>query len=364
MAGCVLKILILAGRLSRYDARSPLAPWLDRLERRDCRLQVLCLSKGNVLAGDARVFEFPALGNLWLKGFAARSLWSDDRLERPDLVHVVHDEMIDTALTVSESSQLPYIQTVGHFRTAERGLRLSRRWCRHLVATGPDLAAQLIDGLGVPEGRVTVIPPGIVPPEEEPLRLAGTGRVPVIGTGGPLDEGSGLMVFLEAARRVLDAGRDVEFVIAGQGANHLDLRRSSQQLRIGERVTVAEFPSVGAGYWAVLDIYCQPSIVPSAGVTLLQAMAHAVPCISTSVDGLRGLLQAGTSGLIIPPDDPDALEQAMIDLLDHPDDARRLGRNARERIQSDFDPDIEADRLVELYREVVDSAGQPVHNNP
>ncbi len=49
--------------------------------------------------------------------------------------------MIDTALTVSESSQLPYIQTVAHFRTVERGLRLSRRWCRHLVATSPDLAA-------------------------------------------------------------------------------------------------------------------------------------------------------------------------------------------------------------------------------
>jgi glycosyltransferase involved in cell wall biosynthesis len=351
----MLKILILAGRLSRYDSRSPLAPWLDRLERRDCRLQVLCLSKGNVLTGDPRVFEFPALGNLWLKGFAARSLWSDDRLERPDLVHVVHDEMIDTAPTLCESSQLPYIQTVAHFRTVERGLRLSRRWCRHLVVTGPDLAAELVESLGVPERCVTVIPPGIVPPEE-PFRLSGSGRVPVIGTGGPVDEGSGLMVFLEAARRVLDTGWDVEFIIAGQGTNHLELRRSSQQLRIGERVTVAEFPSVGAGYWAVLDIYCQPSIVSSAGVTLLQAMAHAVPCISTSVDGLRGLLRSGTSGLVIPPDDPDALEKAMLSLLDHPDDARRLGWSARERIQTDFDPDVEADRLVELYRKVVDSA--------
>ena len=282
MVAGVLKILILAGRLSRYDARSPLGPWLDRLERRNCRLQVLCLSKGNVLTGDPRVFEVPALGHSWMKGLAARSLWSDERLERPDLVHVVHDEMIETALTVSELSQLPYIQTVAHFRTIERGLRLSRRWCRHLIVTGPDLASGLVGELGVPADRVAVIPPGIVLPQES-LRVTGSGRVPVIGTGGPLDEGSGLMVFLEAARRVIDAGRDVEFIIAGQGASHLDLRRSSQQLRIGERVTVAEFPSVGAAYWTVLDIYCQPSIVSSAGVTLLQAMAHAVPCIATSV---------------------------------------------------------------------------------
>ena len=354
MAGCVLKILILAGRLSRYDTRTPLAPWLDRLERRDCQLQVLCLSKGNILAGDPRVFELPALSNIWFKGFAARALWSDERLRRPTLMHVIHDEMMDTALSVSESSQLPYVQTVAHFRTTEKGLRLSRQWCRHLVATGPDLATELVESLDVPAHRVTVIPPGIVPPEE-PLRLTGTGRVPVIGTGGPIDEGSGLMVFLEAARRVLEDGRDVEFLIAGQGANHLELRRCSQQLGISERVTVAEFPTVGAGYWSVLDIYCQPSIVASAGVTLLQAMAHAVPCISTNVDGLRGLIHSGSTGMIIPPDDPDALHLAMINMLDLPDEARRLGTNARLSIETDFDPDVEADRLVKLYRSVVES---------
>jgi glycosyltransferase involved in cell wall biosynthesis len=352
MAGGVRKILVLAGQLNRYGTRWPFAAWLDRLERRGCRLQVLCLSRGTVLAGDPRAFEVPALGSRWLRGFAVRSLWADDRLERPDLIHVVHDEMVAAALALCETSQLPYIQTVADFRTVERGLRLSRRWCRHLVVTGRDLAGELIGELGVPPDRIAVIPPGIVP-SAEPRRAYGNSRVPVIGTGGPLDEKSGLMVFLDAARRVLDAGYDTEFVIAGQGAKQLDLRRRAQQLRIGERVTVADLPSVGEEYWMVLDIYCQPAIVASAGGTLLQAMAHAVPSITTRVNGLRGLIEPGVSGLIVPPDDPEALEAAIIELLDHPEEALRLGRNARERVRTDFDPDTEADRLVELYREVV-----------
>ena len=158
------------------------------------------------------------------------------------------------------------------------------------------------------------------------------------------------MVFLEAARRVLDAGRDAEFVIAGQGSSHVDLRRRAQVLRIGERVTVAEFPSVGADYWAVLDIYCQPSIAPNAGVTLLQAMAHAVPCIATAAAGLRGLIEPGSSGLIIPPDDPARPGASHHRPARPPGGRRRLGRNARLRVQTSFDPDAEADRLVELYQ--------------
>ena len=53
----------------------------------------------------------------------------------------------------------------------------------------------------------------------------------------------------------------------------------------------------------------------------------------------------------------------MIRLLDDPEESRRLGRNARERIQTDFDPEVEADRLVELYEAVTTSTG-PHHSLP
>ncbi len=352
------RILVLAGRLSRLDARWPLAPWLDRLERRGCRLQILCISRGNALVNDPRCLELPALGNRWMRGWVARSLWSHELLKRPDLIHVVHDEMSEAALIVSESAGIPYLQTVADFRTLGRGLRLSRRWCRQLVAIRPDLAEGLVEELGVPESMVAAISPGIALPDE-PVREMAANRVPVIGAGGPIDEVSGLLVFLEAARRILDAGRDAEFVIGGQGASHVELRRRAQDLGIVERVTIAEFPSVGAEYWAVLDLYCQPSIAPNAGVTLLQAMAHSVPCIATAAAGLRGLIEPGLSGLIVPAGDPVALEKAIIHLLDRPDEARRLGQDARRLVKLRFDPEVEADRLVELYGRVLGMAAEP-----
>ena len=208
---------------------------------------------------------------------------------------------------------------MSRFGAVGRGLRLSRRWCRRLVATSPDLALDLIEELGVPADRVAVIRPGMSPsPRVFPKGM--NGKVPVIGTGGPLEEASGMMIFLEAARLVLDAGHDVEFVIASQGSQQIVLRHRAQRLQIAERVTVADYPSVGAEFWSVLDIYCQPAVVASTGRTLIQALGHAAPCIATDVKGLRALIDPGENGMIVPPGDPLALARAMIALLYHPEE--------------------------------------------
>jgi glycosyltransferase involved in cell wall biosynthesis len=122
---------------------------------------------------------------------------------------------------------------------------------------------------------------------------------------------------------------------------------------------VANYPSVSADFWRVLDIYCQPAVVASTGRTLIQALAHAIPCIATDVRGLRALIDRGKNGLIVAPNDPGALMSALITILDCPDEAHRLGSQALHWAQTLFDPDAEADRLVDVYLQAASVPDQP-----
>ena len=350
MAGESIKVLILAGRLNRHDGGWPLGPLLDRLERRDCIVQVVCLSAGGVRSDRPGVIELRMLGKPWLRSIALRGFWSNSPLERPDLLHAVDDEMSDVVLALAETAGLPYYQTTSRFETITRGIRLSRRWCRGLIATNLDLGQALTDELGVPADRIAVISPGF-PPQSQPFAGTGAGKVPVIGTGGPLEEASGTMIFLEAARLVLDAGHDVEFVIASPGSQQIILRHRAQRLQIADRVTVADYPSFSAEFWSVLDMYCQPATVPSTGRTLIQALGHALPCVATDVKGLSGLIDSDENGLVVPRSDPEALAKAINALLDDPVKARRLGSAAHDRVRARFDPELEADRLARLYQQ-------------
>jgi glycosyltransferase involved in cell wall biosynthesis len=227
-------------------------------------------------------------------------------------------------------------------------LKLSRRWFRGLIATSPELATELVQSLGFPADRITLIAPGVTPTPAAPRST--DRKIPVIGTAGPSRESSGFAVFLEAARQVLATARNAEFLIASQGKDALDLRRHAQSLRIADRVSVSDFATIGPRFWSVLDIYCQPSLAPSTGRTLAVALSEGVPTIATRVKGLRRLIDHGSTGLVVPPGNPDSLASAIIELLDHPDRAALIGKRGQKASRARFDVEIEADLLASLYR--------------
>ena len=171
----------------------------------------------------------------------------------------------------------------------------------------------------------------------------------MIGTAGLPREGSGFGCFLAAARRVLDSGHDAEFLIASQGDDVGEILRHARSQRIADRVSVADFAVVGSRFWSVLDVFCQPSLVPSTGRLLVLAMAAGIPCVVSGVKGLVSLVEHERSGLVVAPGDPAQLAAALIQFLDHPEPAILLGRRGRQATCERFELEAEADVLTSLY---------------
>jgi len=70
--------------------------------------------------------------------------------------------------------------------------------------------------------------------------------------------------------------------------------------------------------------------------TILESMAAGAPVVATRVGGSAEALEHGVDGLLVPPQDPAALSRAITWVLEHPEEARVLGRRARARVAEEF----------------------------
>jgi glycosyltransferase involved in cell wall biosynthesis len=80
-------------------------------------------------------------------------------------------------------------------------------------------------------------------------------------------------------------------------------------------------------------------------------MACAVPVVSTDVSGIPELVVDGRNGLLVPPEDPAAVADALLRLYRDPELGRRLGKEAEAIVRTRFDGDRLAGELATLFRE-------------
>ena len=358
-------VALLAGHVGRRGESRRLARLIGRLAERGYHGRLLCLGGVATMApGAADALESPWLGRPWLRRLAARQLVQGDPGPRPDLVHALSEEVAPAALTLAGLWRAPAVVSSEQLPLLGGPPRFDLRRCDAIVVDDERLLRAIADVAELPEGTVHVIPPGIEPPVEGPDQGGPSegSRLPVIGMMGRIAPGAGFEVFLDAIHRIVEAGRDVEFLVAGDGTNEARIRRRAERLEIADRLTFAGPSAIEGPFWRVVDLYCQPSTTPGPGRVLASAMVAGRPCIASDVAGYRAMLGEGDRGLLVPVGDPNALARAILGLLDAPDRRHDIAEHARTWARARFDPDREANTLVSLYdrlRELHQSRNDP-----
>ena len=193
-------------------------------------------------------------------------------------------------------------------------------------------------------------------PRSEPngaLRVVSVGR---------LVPKKGFDVLAEACAVLAARSVSVEATIAGPDGEHAgEIRRIVASRGLDGRVTLAGAMSQSELHSAYLasDVFCLPCRVLDNGDrdgipnVLVEAMAAGLPVVTTGVSGIPELVRDGENGLLVPPDDPAGLADALQRLRRDPQLAARLGAAGRETVRERFDGETLARRLASLFEEAI-----------
>lgn len=272
-----------------------------------------------------------------------------------------------TALACATLRRAPATVRTRHLSTPVR-TGLATRWLyqhstRHIVTTGDALRDQLIRDNDCDPNHVTSIPTGIdltrfVPGD----RLAARQKLGLdperflIGSIATLRIWKGHRYLIEAMTRLPD---EAHLVIVGDGPQRSNLEKQAAELGLDKRVRFAGQQRDVVPWLQAFDVFVLPSYknegVPQA---LMQAMAVGLPVVACPVGSIPEIVTPGVTGLLVEPENVDALTQALQRLLNERTERLRLAQSAQSRARERFALDTMLERMEQIFRRAIQTLSQ------
>jgi glycosyltransferase involved in cell wall biosynthesis len=150
-----------------------------------------------------------------------------------------------------------------------------------------------------------------------------------IGTVTRLMPSKGNQYLVEAVREITARHPNVRVYIAGEGELEQELREQARGLGLGSRLVFLGFQRDVAAVLTAFDIVVFPSLWEGTPLTAFEALAAGKPIVATDADGLLDILTDRRDAIVVPKRNPGALARAVMDVIEQPGLAERLGREAR-----------------------------------
>jgi glycosyltransferase involved in cell wall biosynthesis len=185
-------------------------------------------------------------------------------------------------------------------------------------------------------------------PADAPIALVACGR---------LDPVKDYPTMLRAVAKVL-AVREVELHILGEGPCREELERLAASLEIAEHVTFHGFVSQPERIMQTGDLFILSSISEGFGNVIVEAMALGIPVVATDCPyGPGEILAEGQYGRLVPVAKPDELAEAIIELIDAPEERSRLAKAGRQRA-ADFTPERIGQQFLDALLSLAGASGR------
>ncbi|MDX6397070.1 MAG: hypothetical protein QOJ43_478 [Gaiellaceae bacterium] len=274
----------------------------------------------------------------------------------PDLVHthLVHADVFgaiaagQTPLVSTKHNDDPF--RAGPFRFLERALT---RRARAVICITGALERFNVDRVGIPAEKIKVVHYGL---DDVPPAWSGN---------PPLEVPDGARVLLALGRLVPQKGHDVAvralaairrdhpgavLVVLGEGPQRESLERLGRELGVEESLLLPGRAGDVSAWLRRSELLLHPARWEGFGLVLLEAMLAALPVVATRVSSIPEVVADGETGLLVAPDDPDALATAVGIVLGDDALARRLGEAGLARARRQFSVERMARATAAVYR--------------
>jgi glycosyltransferase involved in cell wall biosynthesis len=266
--------------------------------------------------------------------------------------------------TVHNNDEFHYGEGDGGIRRALRrqAYRLIVARCAAVVtvsaAVRDSLAAELrlssaqADGLVVVPNGVTVHEPMPGARDEVRRELGLTPAQHLVLGAGRLTAQKNFADLVSVAAALRDRGAQAVVAIAGDGELRDALQRQASDLGLTSELRLLGIRDDLERLLQASDLFVLSSRWEGLPLVLLEAMAAGCPVVGYAIDGTRDVLEDGRHGVLVPPDDTDALAGAVAALLDQPERRRDLGQAGRRLVLERHDFSHVLTRLEALYAEL------------
>lgn len=254
-------------------------------------------------------------------------------------------------------------------RRSARLCGMLSRWLPTSILLNAHSAVEVHQKAGYDGQRMRVVPNGFDTSVFRPMSEARQAvreeidvpqDAPLIGMCGRFHPHKGQAEFVQMARRVAKNHADARFLIAGRHCDDSNSELASwvAEAGIADRIRLLGSRNDIPHLMNAMDVYVLPSLTEGMPNVVGEAMACAVPTVSTDVGDASWLL--GDCGSTVPPGDPDSLATATCQVLALPTQDRvAIGQKARRRIVEDFGIDVIAEQYLSIWRAAAEGRHEP-----
>lgn len=218
-----------------------------------------------------------------------------------------------------------------------------------LLADSEPVAEMLHDEFGFTNEVVKTVPIAGVPLSEFERREHNHTDPVVVGSVGVLSDQKNFRTLIAIADELDEEG--IAFRIAGDGPNRRDLASRIKSSSI-ENIELLGHVRDLSQFLSSIDVYIQPSRFEGLCITVLEAMATALPIVGSSVGGIEHNVTEGECGYLHEPDDVESFCRSIRELAADPSKRQRFGDRGREFVERNYTQDV----LVEEFERALHGA--------